>query len=238
MRLEINNLKKSYGEGDAIKKITVVVEECKALALIGPSGSGKSSLLRLLAGLDRCDRGEIVIDGSVIPKDERRLLEHRKKMGYVFQSFNLFPHLTLLENIVLPLYLVHKYSKQDAHERAIELLRQFELSKHMEKKPSQLSGGQSQRGAIVRAISVKRDLLLFDEPTSALDPYMTGEVLDLISALKDCTLVIASHHIAFLEKISDWVLFLKEGRMVESTSKEEFFDRPQTSEAREFLRHV
>jgi polar amino acid transport system ATP-binding protein len=238
MKLEIKKLSKSLGRQKILNNIDLTLPDCKEIALIGPSGSGKSTILRLLAGLERPDAGELLFNGKPIPYDEDELINYRKSVGIVFQSFNLFPHLTALENISLPLHLAYGFEKQDAEQKGLELLNRFDLVAHAHKKPAQLSGGQCQRVAIVRAIAVPRQLLLFDEPTSALDPLMTSEVLDLIADLKDSSIVIASHHIGFVLKFADWILFVDGGKIVESASNEEFFSSPKSPNAKQFLEKI
>src|SRR5258707_3987135 len=170
MKLEIRDLKKSFGHQLVLDDISLSLEKVHTLALIGPSGGGKSTLLRVIAGLERPDRGRVVLDNEEIIFRERELHEHRKTVGTVFQSFNLFPHLNALSNITLPLEKVHGHSKVEARRIAEEILVRFQLMEHATKQPAQLSGGQRQRIAIARAISIRPKLLLFDEPTSELDP--------------------------------------------------------------------
>lgn len=239
MKLELLNVRQRYGDHIVLKDLNIRLESFQVLALIGPSGSGKSSLLRLMAALDPLQSGEIVLDGDPIPKMEAEIHLYRQSIGIVFQSFNLFPHLTALSNIALPLSLVHGFSKEASEERAFDLLRRFSLGGHANKKPYQLSGGQCQRIAILRAIAVKKRLLLFDEPTSALDPLMTAEVLDLIAELKEeSCLVIASHHMGFVNKVADHVIYLSDGRIIESQPTKSFFSSPSQPETKEFLQTV
>lgn len=230
MKLEILDLCKSFDKQGALSHLYVSVPAYKVLALIGPSGGGKSTLLKLIAGLDFPDQGSILLDAVPIPRDEKNLLAHRRQLGIVFQAWNLFPHLTAIQNITLPLHHVHGYALDESIALGNELLTRFSMHKHAQKKPSELSGGQCQRVAIIRAMAARPKLLLLDEPTSALDPLMAAEVFDLIVELKDegCTLIIATHHLSFAEKISDWTLFLSEGQMLASQNSAEMF-KSQTS---------
>jgi polar amino acid transport system ATP-binding protein len=189
MKLEFQDIQKSFGAGAekrvVLDGITKSISFPHVLALLGPSGGGKSTLLRLIAGLEHADTGRIVLDGVALPESEASLLRYRRSLGVVFQAFNLFPHMTALQNVVLPLTEVHGMEKSEAHARALEVLTRLGLADHAGKKPALLSGGQRQRVAIARALAAKPRLLLFDEPTSALDPEMTAEVLELIAELKD-----------------------------------------------------
>lgn len=237
MKLEVNNINKSFGEHGALHQIHLYLEAFQTLVLIGPSGGGKSTLLRLIGGLEKPDEGLIKLDDRRVPDREPELLEHRKSVGIVFQSWNLFPHLTSIENISLPLYRVHGYSKQEADECAMTLLKRFELEKHAHRKPGELSGGQCQRVAIVRAVAIKPKILLFDEPTSALDPLMAAEVLELINELKESGshFIMASHHIGFVKKIADYVAFIAEGKLIEYNAAQEFFLDPRSEYIQFFL---
>ena len=239
MKLELSHVSKKFGEHIALTDVSLKIE-CQTLGILGPSGGGKSTFLKLIAGLEYPDQGEIYLDGSPIVFEEGALRKHRGSIGTVFQSWNLFPHLTALENISLPLHRVHRLSPQEAAERGMELLARFRLQDHAQKKPAQLSGGQSQRVAIVRAIAGKPCMLLFDEPTSALDPIMTGEVLDLIFELKEegRNIILASHHISFVKRIADWIVFLADSELKESASCKDFFERPRSQAAKEFVQKV
>jgi polar amino acid transport system ATP-binding protein len=207
------------------------------MALIGPSGSGKTTLLRILAGLETPDTGEVQVNGERISFSEPALLRYRRTVGVVFQAFNLFPHLTALENITLPLEKVHEHSEKDARELAMQLLRRFQLEVHAHKKPAGLSGGQRQRVAIARAIAIKPRLVLFDEPTSALDPEMTAEVLDTIEQLHEegTDLVLVTHEMGFARMAADRTAFLSEGRILEFGQTTTVFDAPKTEECKRFL---
>lgn len=239
MKLELRGLVKSFGAHRVLDGVTWQAEG-HALVLIGPSGGGKSTLLRVLAGLEIPEAGSVSIDGQTLGRDEPSLRDHRRHIGVVFQAFNLFPHLTALENITLPLTRVHGLGRIEAEARAFEQLRRFQLADHAHKKPAQLSGGQRQRVAIVRAVAIKPRLLLFDEPTSALDPEMTAEVLDMIAELRaeGRDLVLVTHHLAFARTVADQVAFLADGKVVESGAGDQLFAQPASAGARRFLDHV
>jgi polar amino acid transport system ATP-binding protein len=216
------------------------LEKVHTLALIGPSGGGKSTLLRVIAGLERPDRGRVVLDDEEIIFRERELHEHRKRVGTVFQSFNLFPHLSALSNITLPLEKVHGHSKVEARRIAEEILVRFQLMEHATKQPAQLSGGQRQRIAIARAISIRPKLLLFDEPTSALDPEMTAEVLEVIEELREegRDFVLVTHQMGFAKRVADQVALLSGGKIVEYGPPAQILDNPQSETGRQFLAKI
>ena len=240
MRLELCGVEKRFGDHAAVRDATAQVDEFKALAIIGPSGGGKTTLLRLLAGLEIPDRGGISIDGEDLLFDSRSLARHRRQVGMVFQSYNLFPHLTALENITLPLEKVHGHTAVEAREQALALLGRFQLTPHAAKKPAELSGGQQQRVAIVRAIAIKPRFLLFDEPTSALDPEMTAEVLEVIEELRreGRNLIMATHHIGFARRVADQCLFVCDGSVAEAGPAGELFANPRSQALRVFLDKV
>ena len=200
MKLELANLSKIYGELKVLDRVNLVLEDVRSLVLIGPSGGGKTTLLRLIAGLETPTDGEILVNSHPVEfGSEETLREYRKRLGMVFQAYNLFPHLTALENITLPLVRVHGYSPETAREEALILLERFQLADQAFKKPAQLSGGQKQRIAICRAVAIRPEFLLLDEPTSALDPEYTSEVLDLIGELRQegMRLVLVTHEMGF-----------------------------------------
>jgi polar amino acid transport system ATP-binding protein len=240
MKLNVQGVSKSFGTHRALRSVTLDIPDGQNLVLIGPSGGGKSTLLRLLAGLEVPDHGWIAFDDQKIQYDEESLIRYRKSIGVVFQSWNLFPHLTALENIVLPLVQVHGLSPKEAHERALALLKRFDLARHANKKPFGLSGGQSQRVALIRAVAAQPKILMLDEPTSALDPLMTAEVLELIEELKKDLrdLVLVTHHLQFARRIADHVVFLADGKILEQGSPEELFENPQAPLVQEYMSKV
>ena len=241
MRLALDGLTKSFGTHRVIDGITCDFGELRSLALIGPSGGGKSTLLRIIAGLETPDAGTVTLDGDAVAfTDEEKLRAHRRRLGVVFQAFNLFPHLTALANITLPLEKVHGLSPAEAEHIARETLGRFQLADHARKKPAQLSGGQKQRVAIARAIAIKPRVLLFDEPTSALDPEMTAEVLDVIEELKNDgrDFLLVTHEMGFARHVADRVAFLAQGRIVEHAPAEELFAAPRSAECRDFLARI
>ena len=238
MKLEGTDLIKTFGEHKALNGATFSTsDEANVVALLGPSGGGKSTLLRVIGCLLVPESGQVSLDGNILPHDANGALVERRKNGFVFQGYNLFPHLTALENIALPLRTVHGMPSQDAKHRAEELLERLGLADHALKRPAQLSGGQQQRAAIARALAPRPHLLLLDEPTSALDPVMTGEVLDVIRELAETgqKIVLATHEISFARQVADWVVFLAEGRVVESAPASTFFAHPSSSLAQRYL---
>ena len=240
MKLEIADLSATI-KGNKILADIAISLDFDVLGIIGPSGSGKSTLLRVIAGLLPPETGTIHVNGKKIPFDDpQALLMHRRSLGIVFQSWNLFPHLSALDNIVLPLYRVHGYPLEQARSEGKKLLDRFGLLSHAGKKPHELSGGQSQRVAIIRAVARKPFLLLLDEPTSALDPLMTSEVLDLIVELKKegISFILVSHHMHFLQKIADQAAFIDHGRWIESESVDDFFLHPKDPSVKEYLSKV
>ena len=241
MRIETLNLSKIYGATKAVDDVSVSLgDEVQVLALIGPSGGGKSTFLRLLGGLEVPTAGAVKIDGSPLPRDEDALREVRRKNGFLFQSFNLFPHLTALENIVLPLVEVYGRSRAEATGRAGEVVERFRLTDHVKKQSGQLSGGQQQRIALARAMAHDPALLLLDEPTSALDPEMKAEVLDLIAELCESgqQIVLSTHEMGFAKRSADHVVFLAEGKCVEDASSATLFENPETAMVSAFLQKV
>ena len=212
-------------------------DDIHSLAIIGPSGGGKSTLLRILGGLLIPSGGEVKVNNQILPKEEEELQKYRKTIGFVFQQGGLFRHMNALDNIMIPLMKVHGYSREKAQERAMELLIRFGLEKDVLKKPGALSGGQQQRVAIARAIAAKPKLLLLDEPTSALDPEYTTEVLDIVNELKQdgMDFVIVTHEMGFARHACDKVAFLCEGKLMEYGSSEKMFAHPETKQLQNFL---
>jgi len=240
MQLKIDGLLKQYNDLVVLNNVQLNLSEVHSLVLIGPSGGGKTTLLRILAGLEYPDAGTVAINGKQLLFREEELVQYRKRVGMVFQAYNLFPHLTAIDNIVLPLVHVHHRTVREAQDLAMQLLRRFQLEIHANKKPSQLSGGQKQRVAIARAIAIRPDFLLFDEPTSALDPEFTAEVLDMIEELKyeEIDLILVTHEMGFAKRVSDHVLFIAEGGVLEEGSATEVFDSPKHPLVKQFLNKV
>ena len=240
MRLEVQHLTKRYGAHTVIDGITATLDFPHVLALLGPSGGGKSTLLRLIGGLESPEAGSITVDQEPVPASGKSLRAYRSNIGTVFQSWNLFPHLDALANIMLPLTAVHGLTTDEARSRAEELLERLHLQGHGHKRPAELSGGQRQRVAIARAVAIRPKLLLFDEPTSALDPEMTAEVLEVIADLKSegRTFILVTHAMNFARTVADQIAFLADGRMAEHGPAGEFFAAPQTESARRFLAKV
>ncbi len=236
MRLALSGLTKSFGAHRVIDGITADFGELRTLALIGPSGGGKSTLLRIIAGLETADAGHVLLDGERVECTR----EHRSRLGVVFQAFNLFPHLNALDNLLLPLVRVHGLAEAEARALALATLDRFRLADHAHKRPAELSGGQKQRVAIARAIAIKPRVLLFDEPTSALDPEMTAEVLDVIEELKSEArdFVLVTHEMGFARHVADRIAFLAEGRIVEHGSPEQIFTAAASAQCRDFLARV
>jgi polar amino acid transport system ATP-binding protein len=240
MKLRLAHLNRRFGQLSALDDLSLECEGVHSLVLIGPSGGGKSTLLRVLAGLETPDSGSVEINGAPLAFEERALRGHRLKTGVVFQSFNLFPHLTALENITLPLTAVHGFTQEAARQKALSLLSRFQLESHAGHKPAALSGGQRQRVAIARALAIEPPLLLLDEPTSALDPVMTGEVLDTIDSLRalHCDFVLATHEMGFARQVADLVAVIADGRLVECAPPKQLFESPASPVTRRFLARV
>jgi polar amino acid transport system ATP-binding protein len=238
MKLEAKEVVKRFGTFQALAGATFETPAaCRVVALLGPSGGGKSTLLRLLGCLLPVDAGELAVEGQVLPVEEAAARMERRRNGFVFQGYNLFPHLTALENVTLPLREVHGLTAAESGQRGQALLERLGLAAHAHKKPSQLSGGQQQRAAIARALAPRPRLLLMDEPTSALDPVMTGEVLDVIRELAEegQQIVLATHEVSFARRVADWVVFLAEGKVEESAAAERFFEQPESDHAKQYL---
>lgn len=240
MLLRLQNLTKRYGTHTVLDDLAARFDFPHVLVILGPSGGGKSTLLRMIGGLETPDEGSLAIDGQPVPTGEQPLRAYRSRIGTVFQSWNLFPHLDALANIMLPLTAVHGLTREEARARAGELLKRLQLTGHAHKRPAELSGGQRQRVAIARAVAIRPQLLLFDEPTSALDPEMTAEVLDVIADLKNegRTFILVTHAMNFARTVGDQVAFLADGRLVEHAPARDFFAAPGTEAARRFLDRV
>jgi polar amino acid transport system ATP-binding protein len=240
MRLKATDLGKSFDQQVVLKDVNLDLTQVRTLALIGPSGGGKSTLLRIVAGLENPDRGRLYLNDREIIYRETDLMAHRRTIGTVFQAYNLFPHLTALQNITLPLEKVHQYKPDDAHQVAEAILERFGLSEHSHKPPAQLSGGQRQRVAIARAVSIKPKLLLFDEPTSALDPEMTAEVLELIEELREegRDLILVTHQMGFAHRVADQIALLSGGQIIECGPPGQVLDDPKSEITRKFLAKI
>ena len=240
MKLHLQQLCKSYDGHCVLDHVSLTLEKVHTLVLIGPSGGGKTTLLRIIAGLEQPDGGELELNSERIIFQDDFLHRYRRTVGTVFQAFNLFPHLSALQNITLPLEKVHGHSPVQAREIALQHLRRFQLETHATTRPAELSGGQRQRVAIARAVSIKPRLLLFDEPTSALDPEMTAEVLDMIQELREtgADFILVTHEMGFARQIADQVALLAEGRIVEVGPVEQVLNHPATPQGRDFLAKV
>jgi polar amino acid transport system ATP-binding protein len=238
--LELSHIRKSFGAELVIDDLSLIVPEHSATVLIGASGSGKSTLLRCINLLETIDDGEIFLDGQEISDPKINVDEVRRKLGMVFQSFNLFPHKTVLENITLSPIKVHGKSRDEANEQALQLLNRFGLADKADQYPDRLSGGQQQRVAIIRSLAVNPRLLLLDEVTSALDPVLVNEVLSAVRELKSdgMTMVLATHEMGFATQVADEVCFLESGRVIERGSAQEVLHNPQNPKTQEFLKRV
>lgn len=238
--LEVKSLKKSFDDLEVLKEIDLKVEEGEVISIIGPSGSGKSTFLRCLNLLEEPDSGQVIFKGKDLTDKKTDLKMARQKMGMVFQQFNIFPHMTVIENIMLAPVTEKKMTKEEAKERAEELLERVGLFDKKDASADDLSGGQKQRLAIVRALAMEPEIMLFDEPTSALDPEMVQEVLNVIKDLSETgmTILIVTHEMAFAESVSDRVLFMDEGRIAEEGSPEKIFHDPDNPRTQSFLSKI
>ncbi len=238
--IRINNLKKNFDKLEVLKGVDEHIRPGEVVAVIGPSGSGKSTFLRCINLLEDVTEGEIFVDDELITAPGVDINKIRQKMGMVFQQFNLFPHLKIIDNITLAPTLLKKMSKEEANKRAMELLTRVGLADKAQVYPASLSGGQKQRVAIARALAMDPEIMLFDEPTSALDPEMVGEVLDVIKDLADSgmTMVIVTHEMGFAKEVSSRVLFMDQGVIRESGTPKELFENPQNERTKLFLSKV
>ena len=238
--ISVNGLLKSFDNIEVLKGITTDIKKGEVVVIIGPSGSGKSTFLRTLNLLEKPTGGSIIFEGTEITNPKININVHRQKMGMVFQQFNLFPHMTVLKNMTLAPMRLLKLSKEEAEERAMKLLERVGLADRAEAYPSQLSGGQKQRVAIVRALCMEPNVMLFDEPTSALDPEMVGEVLAVIKdlALSGMTMAIVTHEMGFAKEVADRVLFIDQGIIMEEGTPEEVFNNPKSPRLKDFLSKV
>ncbi|MBO5469387.1 MAG: amino acid ABC transporter ATP-binding protein [Lachnospiraceae bacterium] len=236
----VENLKKSFGELQVLAHITEHIEKGQVVVIIGPSGSGKSTFLRCLNLLEKPTEGTIRLDDIEITDKKTNIDKVRERMGMVFQHFNLFPHRTVLENIIMAPMCVKKVPRKEAEEHALELLRMVGLESKKDSYPASLSGGQKQRIAIARALAMNPEVMLFDEPTSALDPEMVGEVLNVMKDLakKGMTMVIVTHEMGFAREVADVVMFMDNGYVIEKGTPQEIFEHPQNERTKEFLSKI
>ena len=238
--IKVEDLKKSFGKIDVLKGVNAEIKKGEVIVVIGPSGSGKSTFLRCLNRLEEPTGGKIYLEGVDITDKKVNINLHRQKMGMVFQQFNLFPHMTVLKNMTAAPTKLLKIPADKAEENAMELLRRVGLEEKANAYPSQLSGGQKQRVAIVRALAMNPDVMLFDEPTSALDPEMVGEVLEVMQKLasEGMTMVVVTHEMGFAREVADRVVFIDEGVIMEEAPPEEFFNNPKCDRLKDFLAKV
>ena len=240
MKLVIDGLVQRFGTATVLDGVDLSTPDVEALVLVGPSGGGKSTLLRILAGLDVPVAGSVAFDGEPLPREESGLRRYRRTVGTVFQSYNLFPHLSGLDNLLLPLVHVHGLTEAEARARVREPLERFQLAGHAHKRPAELSGGQKQRIAILRALVVQPRRLLLDEPTSALDPEMTAEVLEMIGELKalGTQFVLVTHEMGFARRVADEVAFIGDGRVLAHGTPGEVIDRCPVPRVRGFFERI
>jgi len=238
--IKVEGLKKTFGDIDVLKGIDIEIHKGNVVVVIGPSGSGKSTFLRCLNLLETPTDGAIVFNGVDITDKSTNINLHRQKMGMVFQQFNLFPHMTILKNMTIAPMKLLKVPKEEAEAKAMELLERVGLADRANAYPSQLSGGQKQRVAIVRALCMQPEVMLFDEPTSALDPEMVGEVLEVMQELakSGMTMVVVTHEMGFAKEVADRVIFIDEGIIMEDAPPEEFFQNPRSPRLKDFLSKV
>lgn len=238
--ISVEHLYKNFGKLPVLQDVNLTIDKGDVVCIIGPSGSGKSTFLRCLNLLEKPQKGKIIFEGEDLMNPKIDLNRHRQKMGMVFQQFNLFPHMTVLENLTCAPVMLKKCTKEQAKEKALMHLERVGLADRADAYPSQLSGGQKQRVAIVRALCMEPDVMLFDEPTSALDPEMVGEVLDVMKELahEGMTMVVVTHEMGFARKVGNRVVFLDQGEIIEENTSEEFFSNPQSDRAKDFLSKV
>ena len=237
--IELRHVEKHFGDLHVLKDINLEVDRGEVLVVIGPSGSGKSTMCRTINRLETIDSGEILIEGKPLPQEGRELTQMRAELGMVFQSFNLFAHMTILENVTLGPIQVLGMKKEEAEKVAMDLLTRVGVAEQAHKVPAQLSGGQQQRVAIARALAMKPEIMLFDEPTSALDPELVGEVLNVMLSLakEGMTMVVVTHEIGFAREVADQIVFMDGGVVVEQGGPE-IIDNPQEPRFKDFLQHV
>ena len=238
--IELRHVEKHFGDLHVLKDINLEVDRGEVLVVIGPSGSGKSTMCRTINRLETIDSGEILIEGKPLPQEGRELTKMRAELGMVFQSFNLFAHMSILENVTLGPIQVLGMKKEEAEKVAMDLLARVGVAEQANKVPAQLSGGQQQRVAIARSLAMHPKAMLFDEPTSALDPEMINEVLDVMVKLarEGMTMIVVTHEMNFARRVADRVIFMADGQIVETGTPDEFFDHPKTERARDFLNSI
>lgn len=238
--IEVRNLDKFYGSFHALKGINLTVHQGEKMVVCGPSGSGKSTLIRCFNGLEFHNSGTLIVDGVEVHENAKEIRAIRQEVGMVFQQFNLFPHLTVLENLMIGPMKVRRLSRADANDTARKYLDRVHIPEQADKYPSQLSGGQQQRVAIARSLCMESRIMLFDEPTSALDPEMINEVLDVMVELVDTgmTMVVVTHEMGFARKVADTMVFMEMGEIVEISPPEQFFTNPSSERCRLFLNQI
>ncbi len=238
--ITVNNINKYYGSFHVLKDCSTDVKKGEVVVICGPSGSGKSTFIKTINALEEIQAGEIVIDNIKVNDPQTNLPKLRSKVGMVFQHFELFPHMTIIENLITPQIKILKRTKQQALNKANSLLTRVGLKDHANKYPSQLSGGQQQRVAIARALCMDPICMLFDEPTSALDPEMINEVLDVMVELAEegMTMLVVTHEMGFAKKVANRVIFMDQGQILEDSPKEQFFNAPSTNRAKQFLENI
>jgi len=238
--IELNGVNKWYGDFHVLKDIDLKVKKGERIVICGPSGSGKSTTIRCINRLEPFQEGQIIVSGLELTEDVKRIIEVRKHVGMVFQHFNLFPHLSILENLILSPTWVKGIPRKEAIKTAMHFLNRVKIADQADKYPNQLSGGQQQRVAIARCLCMNPEIMLFDEPTSALDPEMIGEVLDVMSELANdgITMVCVTHEMGFAKKVADRVIFMDAGQIVEENEPHEFFDNPQSDRLKLFLEQI
>ena len=240
LMIEMNNVHKWFGDLHVLNDVNLKVNKSEKIVICGPSGSGKSTLIRCINRLEEHQRGEIIVEGTELTNDSRSIERIRGEVGMVFQQFNLFPHLSILDNVTLAPIWVRKTPKAQAIDKAMEYLKRVQIDDQAFKYPSQLSGGQQQRAAIARALCMEPRIMLFDEPTSALDPEMIKEVLDVMVKLAEggMTMIVVTHEMGFAKEVADKIIFMDEGQIVEAKSPDDFFNNPESERTKTFLSQI
>jgi len=240
LMIEMNNVHKWFGDLHVLNDVNLRVNKSEKIVICGPSGSGKSTLIRCINRLEEHQRGEIIVEGTELTNDSRSIERIRGEVGMVFQQFNLFPHLSILDNVTLAPIWVRKTPKAQAIDKAMEYLKRVQIDDQAFKYPSQLSGGQQQRAAIARALCMEPRIMLFDEPTSALDPEMIKEVLDVMVGLAEggMTMIVVTHEMGFAKEVADKIIFMDEGQIVEAKSPDDFFNNPESERTKTFLSQI